>query len=69
MNKAIAISVYIVLCILNTPTHAKDDNLIKTKCYKTEDPIGEVCLFEDRKAVSTNKENIRKDVKRPQNSQ
>ena len=56
MNKAIAISVYIVLCILNTPTHAKDDNLIKTKCYKTEDPIGEVCLFEDRKAVSTNKE-------------
>jgi hypothetical protein len=56
MNKAIAISVYIAICILNTPTHAKDDNLIKTKCYKTEDPVGEVCLFEDRKAVSTNKE-------------
>jgi hypothetical protein len=56
MNKAIAPSVYIAICILNTPIHAKDDNLIKTKCYKTEDPIGEVCLFEDRKAVSTNKE-------------
>ena len=37
-------------------THAKDDSLIKTKCYKTDDSIGEVCLFEDRKAVSTNKE-------------
>ena len=44
------------LLLLSATCYAKDDNLIKTKCYKTEDPVGEVCLFEDRKAVSTNKE-------------
>ena len=55
MKKTIILSVSLALCIVNTPTYAKDDNLIKTKCYKTEDPVGEVCLFEDRKAVSTNK--------------
>ena len=45
-----------LLLLLSATCYAKDDNLIKTKCYKTEDPVGEVCLFEDRKAVSTNKE-------------
>ena len=44
------------LLLLSATCYAKEDNLIKTKCYKTEDPVGEVCLFEDRKAVSTNKE-------------
>lgn len=35
--------------------YAKQDDLIKTKCYKTEDPVGEVCLFEDRRAIAANK--------------
>ena len=29
-------------------------DLIKTKCYKTESPVGEVCIFEDKKAIGAN---------------
>lgn len=33
---------------------ASSADLIKTKCYKTESPVGEVCLFEDKKAIGAN---------------
>ena len=54
-----------LLLLLSATCYAKDDNLIKTKCYKTEDPVGEVCLFEDRKAVSTNKEKYQETCEEP----
>ena len=54
-----------LLLLLSATCYAKDDNLIKTKCYKTEDPVGEVCLFEDRKAVSTNKEKYQDTCEEP----
>jgi len=53
------------LLLLSATCYAKDDNLIRTKCYKTEDPVGEVCLFEDRKAVSTNQEKYQKTCTEP----
>jgi hypothetical protein len=35
-------------------SYSYSSDLIKTKCYKTENPIGEVCLFEDKKALGEN---------------
>jgi hypothetical protein len=44
----------IVITLLLTCVTAMSADLIKTKCYKTESPVGEVCIFEDRRALGVN---------------
>jgi hypothetical protein len=53
ISQKIIIFLFLLHCFA---AHAQDNKLIKTRCYKTEDPVGEICLFEDRKAVAANKE-------------
>ena len=44
----------ISIALLLTCASALSAELIKTKCYKTDNPVGEVCLFEDKKAIGAN---------------
>ena len=44
----------ISIALLFTCVAAMSADLIKTKCYKTESPVGEVCIFEDKKAIGAN---------------
>ena len=44
----------ISIALLFTCVAAMSADLIKTKCYKTETPVGEVCIFEDKKAIGAN---------------
>jgi len=44
----------ISIALLLTCVTAMSADLIKTKCYKTESPVGEVCIFEDKKAIGAN---------------
>jgi len=48
--KKISISIALLL----TCVAAMSADLIKTKCYKTESPVGEVCIFEDKKVMGAN---------------
>ena len=47
-------NISISITLLLTCATALSAELIKTKCYKTESPVGEVCLFEDKKAIGAN---------------
>ena len=56
MTRSFFIICALFLVLAVESIYAGESDLIKTKCYKTEDPVGEVCLFEDRRAVAANKE-------------
>ena len=45
--------------------NAEDGGLVKTKCFKVEEPVGEVCLFEDRKAVADKKDKYKNTCEAP----
>lgn len=56
MKNKLLIIILFLSAFSGISANAQDDRLIKTRCYKTESPAGEVCLFEDRKAIAGNKE-------------
>jgi hypothetical protein len=55
MKSISILSTMVLLKIFLCANNVNASEIIKTKCYKTESPTGEVCIFEDKRALGPNK--------------